>query len=65
MTLIIFVCVFAYVAHHFMMIANIDATRDCNIRSRDMSNVTHYDYVNASFNRHGRSIVRTQSQHVI
>lgn len=53
---------FVYVAHHFMMIANIDAIDKRNNQSR-YDNVTHY--TGAIYNRHGRTIERMTSQHVI
>lgn len=55
---------FVYVLHHVAMIVRVMSHDDAqrNIRLR---NVTHYDYVNATYNRHDRRIIRTQSHHVI
>lgn len=65
MTFIIFVCSFVFFAHHFLMMYRA-TTQHNDTQSRvDLSRVTQYDHVNATFNRHGRAIVRVTSRHVI
>lgn len=55
---------FVFVMYHAFMMLRAMSNNDTQSRV-DLSRVTHYDYVNASFNRHGRAIVRTTSQRVI
>ena len=66
MIYILAIVAFVYVLHHVAMIVRIVSQN--NTQSRvDTSRATHYDYVNASFNRHGRAIVRNTNErrHVI
>ena len=64
--IVVFVVTFAFVAHHAMMLHRIMTRNETKSRV-DTSRATHYDYVNASFNRHGRAIVRNTNErrHVI
>ncbi len=65
MSFIVFICTFVFVAHHFMMMHRAMTQHNDTQTRVDLRNVTQYDHVNATFNRHGRAIVRVQSRHVI
>lgn len=65
MIYILAIASFVYVAHHIAMCVRVMTHDDNAQRNIRLRNVTHYDYVNASYNRHDRRIIRTQSHHVI
>lgn len=66
MSFIAAIVVFVFVMYHAFMVVRAMSRNETQSRV-DVSRATHYDYVNASFNRHGRAIVRNTNErrHVI
>ena len=66
MSFIAAIVAFVFVMYHACMIIRIMTRNETKSRV-DVSRATHYDYVNASYNRHGRAIVRNTNErrHVI
>ena len=64
MIYVLAIVAFVYVLHHVAMIVRV-ASHDDMQRNIHLHNVTHYDYVNATYNRHDRLIVRDTLRHVI
>lgn len=64
MSFIAAIVAFVFVMYHAFMMLRAMSNNDTQSRV-DLSRATRYDYVNATYNRRGRLIVRDTSRHVI